>query len=277
MTVCNAAFDTSHPLVLQSSRHAPSDLELGGSLQGVPAGHTRFVSYKTLLSLPQETFTVTDDSNFGKTVEITGVSLANLPAWLGAQPAAKMVIALCDDQYAAHYPAAYFKAHHPILVLKVNGAEPPHWPLGIDRLPMGPYMISHPNFSPAFHVLSHADEAQVPWGVVRLDFRREQTVYAPIEPQGLSAADPAVQQGYEIARQNCFRCHSRSGEGGQKSKLHWHDLEHEATAHPARFDAYVRHPKAFNPHSQMASSPQYDDATLHALRRYFASFAEVTR
>jgi hypothetical protein len=27
----------------------------------------------------------------------------------------------------------------------------------------------------------------------------------------------------------------------------------------------------------MAASPQYDDATLAALRRYFSSFAEVAR
>jgi mono/diheme cytochrome c family protein len=99
----------------------------------------------------------------------------------------------------------------------------------------------------------------------------------PIEPQGAAANDPVVQQGYTIARQNCFRCHSRSGEGGQKSKLLWRDLAHEALMNPTRFDAYVRHPKNIIPQSQMAASPQYDDATLNALRRYFASFQETSR
>ncbi len=277
MTVCTAAFEAQHRLVLQTTRHVPSDLEVGGLLQGVPQGETRFVSYKSLLSLPQETYTVTDDPNFGATVQISGVSLAKLPGWLGAQNGASMVIAICDDKYAAHYPASYVHAHHPLLVLKVNDREPDHWPLGVDRLPMGPYMVSHPSFKPSFQVLSHDDEAQVPWGVMRLDLRREQVVYAPIEPLGEAAKDPVLQQGYAIARQNCFRCHSRSREGGQKSKLLWRDLAQEAVINPTRFDAWVRHPKNINPQSQMAASPEYDDATLSALRRYFASFQEGPR
>jgi len=277
MTVCTAAFEMEHRLVLQTTRHAPSDLEVGGSLQGVPQGETRFVSYTSLLSLPQESYTVTDDANFGKTVQISGVSLAKLPGWLAAQSGATMIIAISDDKYAGHYPTSYVDAHHPLLVLKVNGRRPDHWPLGVDQLPMGPYMVSHPSFTPSFRVLSHDDEAQIPWGVVRIDLRRAETVYAPIEPQGAAAKDPVVQQGYTIARQSCFRCHSRSGEGGQQSKMLWRDLAQEAVTNPTQFDAYVRHPKDINPQSQMVASPQYDDATLSALRRYFASFQETAR
>jgi hypothetical protein len=44
---------------------------------------------------------------------------------------------------------------------------------------------------------------------------------------------------------------------------------------PAWFDAYVRDPKKINAASQMAASPQYDDATLRALRAYFAEFTEA--
>jgi mono/diheme cytochrome c family protein len=274
MTVCTAAFETKQRLVLQTSRHSSSDLEIGGSLQGVPKGEIRFVSYKELLSLPQETYTVTDDTNFGRTVQISGVSLDTLPERLKGQRGTRMVIAVCDDKYAAHYPASYVSAHHPLLVLKVNGKEPAHWPLGVDGVPMGPYMVSHPSFTPSFHVLSHEDEAQVPWGVVRIDLRSEQEVYAPIEPQGVAAKNPLVQQGYAIARQNCFRCHSRFGEGGQKSRVLWSDVAQKAVTNPKHFDAYVRYPKQINPQSQMAASPQYDDATLRALRRYFSSFAE---
>ena len=277
MTVCTAAFKTEHRLVLLTSRHAPSDLEVGGSLQKVPRGETRFVSYESLLSLPQESYLVTDDTNFGTRVQVSGVSLEKLPAWLGAESGASMVIAICDDKYAAHYPASYVAAHHPLLVLKVNGLPPDRWPLGVDRLPMGPYMVSHPSFKPSFRVLSHDDEQQVPWGVVRLDLRNEQSVYAPIEPPAAAAANPDVQQGYIIARQNCFRCHNRSGEGGQKSTLHWREVAHEALTNPARFNAYVRDPKQFNPQSQMGANPEYDDATLAALRKYFSTFAKVPR
>ncbi len=277
LTVCAAAYRPQRRIVLHNSRHAPSDLEIGGSLQGVPPGDTRFVSYQQLLALPQESYTIGDDPNFGRPITISGIALEELPALLGAQPGAAMVIAIADDHYAAHYPASYLRAHHPLLVLKVNGQDPAHWPLGVDRVPMGPYMVSHPGFKPAFQVLSHPDEAQVPWGVVRIDLRREQVVYAPIKPQGAAAKDPAVQQGYTIARQNCFRCHSRRGEGGTKSTIHWGDLTRKAATDPKYFDTYVRTPKLINAHTQMAGNPEYDAATLHALRRYFATFAEASR
>ncbi|MGA7157632.1 MAG: hypothetical protein WBY53_12330 [Acidobacteriaceae bacterium] len=240
----------------------------------MPRGETRFVSYEQLLSLPQESYNVANDPNFGRPITISGVALEKLPALLGAQPGASMVIAIGDDQYAAHYPASYVRAHHPLLVLKVNGKDPAHWPLGVDGVPMGPYMISHPNFQPSFHVLSHQDEAQVPWGVIRIDLRREEKVYAPIQPHGPAARDPLVLQGYTIARQNCFRCHNRLGEGGRKSKFLWGDLAQKAITKPHYFDVYVRSPKKINPRSQMAASPEYDDATLLALRRYFSTFAE---
>jgi hypothetical protein len=50
-----------------------------------------------------------------------------------------------------------------------------------------------------------------------------------------------------------------------------------AATNPNQFDAYVRRPKSTSSQSQMAASPQYDDATLSALRRYFASFQEPSR
>jgi mono/diheme cytochrome c family protein len=257
---------------LYRHRAGASDLEVGGALAGVAKGQTRFVRYSDLLTLPLETYTVTDDTNFGKTVRITGVSLAGLPRWLGAAPGAGMVIAVCDDAYAAHYPAAYLRAHHPVLVLRVNGKDPAHWPVGVDGVPMGPYMVSHAHYTPSFRVLAHDDEAQVPWGVVRLEFRNEQQVYAPIEPRLRS---PLVDQGYTIARQSCFRCHSNGGEGGLKSNRSWGVVARRAQNDPAWFDAYVRDPKKINAASQMAASPQYDDATLRALRAYFAEFTEA--
>ena len=270
MSVMVDAQQTRVPLHRQ--RASASDLEIGGALADVSKGQTRFVRYSDLLTLPLETYMVTDDTNFGKTVRITGVSLATLPQWLGAAPGAGMVIAICDDAYAAHYPAAYLRAHHPLLVLRVNGRDPAHWPVGVDGVPMGPYMVSHAHYTPSFRVLAHDDEAQVPWGVVRIDFRNEQQVYAPIEPRLRS---PLVDEGYTIARQSCFRCHSNGGEGGLKSNRSWGVVARRAQNDPAWFDAYVRDPKKINAASQMAASPQYDDATLRALRAYFAEFTEA--
>ena len=266
---------TAAPLILHRVRARADDLQVGGDLAGVPNGETRYIAYSDLLKLPQESYTVSDDANFVGTVKISGVALEKLPALLGASEGASMVIAVCDDDYDAHYTAAYFKAHHPLLVLRVNGMPPAHWPLGADGFAMGPYMVSHPRFVSAFHVLAHADEAQVPWGVVRLEFRKEDEVYAAIAPHGAHEQDEAVQQGYRIASQNCFRCHSNAAEGGTKSPKTWQTLAEKAANDPHFFDAYVRAPKTLNPKSQMAASPQYDERTMAALRAYFTTFTET--
>jgi mono/diheme cytochrome c family protein len=265
---------TPQHIALHKTRRSKNDLEIGGSLLGVPRGQTRFVTYDDLLTLPQVRYTVTDDTNFGKTVHISGVLLDELAATLSSEGSKGMVIAICDDWYEAHYTGDYLRAHHPLLVLRVNGEPPERWPLGVDGVPMGPYLISHAFYKPSFQVLKHTDEAQVPWGVVRLDFRDEREVYAPIRPIGPSANGLPVQQGYVIARQNCFRCHSRMGEGGTKSSRSWDVVARRAATDPQWFDAYVRNPKRTNPASEMAASPQYDDATLRALRAYFQPFSE---
>ena len=270
----SAVHAASHSLLHKTRQH-PDDLEIGGDLTGVIKGETRFVTYNDLLSLPQETDTVSTDTNFVGTVTISGVPLEKLPALLGAASSAEMVIAICDDSYNAHYPAEYFSAHHPLLVLRVNGLPPAQWPKGADGFAMGPYMISHPSFTPAFHVLAHTDEPQVPWGVLRLDFRNELEVYAPIVPRTSVHAE-TVHDGYAIARQNCFRCHANEGEGGTKSPVSWNEIASKAVHASGYFDQYVRTPKQINPDTQMAASPQYDAATLAALRAYFATFKETT-
>jgi mono/diheme cytochrome c family protein len=269
-SLCVSAENTSQ-LVLHETRQSKSDLEIGGSIKGVPKGQTRFVTYDDLLKLPQVSYAVTDDPNFGKAVEVSGVALEILVAKLASAPGGGMVIAICDDNYDAHYPSEYMRVHQPLLVLRVNGKQPAEWPIGADGFAMGPYMISHPFFKPSFQVLKHSDEAQVPWGLVRLDFRDEREVYMPIEPR---TTGTLKQQGYTIARQSCFRCHSRDGEGGTKSDVSWSGIARHAVKEPDYFDAYVHDPKAINPDSQMAASPQYDAATLRALRAYFADFAE---
>jgi mono/diheme cytochrome c family protein len=271
---CAGVKSTAALVSLHRNRQSPSDLEVGGSLAGIPRGETRFVTFADLARLPLETYTVIDDAGLGKTVRITGIAVERLPALLGAARGANMVTALCSDAYAAHYPASYLRAHHPVLVMRLDGKTSAKWRALSNGEAMGPYLISHPMFLPSFRVLSHEDEAQVPWGVVRIDFEDENRVYAPIEPIGPHAHDVNVQKGYAIARQNCFRCHSRGGEGGEKSKRPWDVVARRAVTDPRYFDEYVRHPRRLNPASQMAASPGYDDATLLALRAYFKPFSE---
>jgi mono/diheme cytochrome c family protein len=226
-----------------------------------------------LLALPQTTYTATDDPDFAGPTEISGVTLEELAKVLAAAPASDMVVAICDDKYRGNYPRAYVMAHHPLLVLRVNGQLPPGWPKDPEtHSSMGPYMISHGKFTPSFKILSHTDEMQIPWGVVRVEFHDEKAVLGAIAPRGPRAQDAAVQAGYRIAEQNCFRCHNQGGEGGEKAGRPWLVLGSWASADPEQFEGYVRDPKKLNAHAEMPGNPSYDDATLRALRNYFATF-----
>lgn len=255
-------------------RQSELDLEIGGDLPGFPAGTVRYISREELLKLPQVEYAVDDDANFAGKVKISGVLLTDLMKALGVVPADKMIVAICVDQYHAHYPEEYLRAHQPVLVLKINGLPPRSWPTNAEvrSAAMGPFLISHAKFMPRFKILAHEDEPQIPWGVVRLEFRKEATVLAAIAARGAHADEAGVRNGYVVAQQNCFRCHDSNGEGGKKSGRPWPVLAAWAEASPARFAAYVRNPQAVNAKSQMAPSPQYDEATMRALIEYFKTF-----
>jgi mono/diheme cytochrome c family protein len=256
-------------------RQLPSDLEIGGDLAGLAPGSTRYVTREELLALPQVSYTVSADANFAASTKITGVALDELIRQFGAATEASMAVAICDDRYLAPYPPGYIAAHHPVLVLTINGEPPERWPKAAedDASDMGPYMISNPEFTPSFKVLAHSDEAQIPWGVVRIEFREEKAFLGAIAPQGPHANLRAVQDGFQIAAQNCFRCHNAGDEGGRKSGISWEVIAAMAALSPQGFAAYVRAPVDQNAAAQMPANPQYDEATLNALSLYFQTFA----
>ena len=259
----------------RAQRLFATDLEIAGDIEGLSAGSARYLSRENLLTLPQVTYAITDDSNFKGSTEVSGVLLEDLMRALVRTRDTDLAIAICGDQYHAHYPRAYLAAHHPLLVLKVNGQPPERWPKDAEGhgQAMGPYMISHHEFTPSFKILAHEDEPQIPWGVVRLEFRNENTLFDAIAPRGPDAADSTVQSGYHIAQQNCLRCHNLGDVGGEKAVRPWLVLSARATASPERFAAYVRNPKSQNPQAQMPPNPGYDDATLAALTAYFRTFS----
>jgi mono/diheme cytochrome c family protein len=200
--------------------------------------------------------------------------LEDLIRVLASSPDSDLAVAICHDQYHAHYPRAYVADGHPLLVLEVNGQPPERWPKSPEEpsQSMGPYMISHRDFVPGSKILAHREEPQVPWGVIRVEFRNEISFFDRIAPRGPNASDAAVQAGYLIARQNCLRCHNAGDEGGQKARHPWLVLSAWATASPKYFAAYVRYPQAQNPQARMYPNPAYDDATLDALIAYFKTF-----
>jgi mono/diheme cytochrome c family protein len=257
------------------SRSSPSDLEIGGELAGVRLGEVRYMTRADLLALPQVTYTVTDDANFTGPTEVSGVLLEELLNRLSAMPEFEMAVAICSDKYHAHYPKAYLATHRPILVLKINGQAPEHWPKDSEGhgLAMGPYLISHAKFVPGFKILGQPDEPQIPWGVVRIDFHKEESVFATITPRGPDARDASVQDGFRIAKQHCLRCHNMGDEGGRKAGRPWQVLAAWASSSPDYFAVYVRNPQSKNPCAQMPGNPGYDDATIRALRDYFDIFS----
>jgi len=274
--------------LLHTERSSAGDLELGGELAGIhpsdkdpslvatgiQAGQTRYVSYEDLLRLPQETYTIADDSNFQGKTEIGGVALSTLAETFGATT--DMLVAICNDQYQTHYPADYITAHHPLLVLRINGQDRDHWPTTSTGDSLGPFLISHPQFKPSFKVLSHEDEPQIPYGVVRIDFRKTSEVFGAIQPSGKWETDSPIGMGYVIARQDCFRCHNMGAEGGTMAQRTWRQLAAIADKHPERFRAIIRNPAAVAPGAKMPGQPGYDEATLDALTAYFKTFAGST-
>lgn len=266
-------------LASHEKRQSPADLEISGDLAGLPSGSVRYITREELLAMPQVSFTASGDTNFTSPAKISGVALEELLKRAGAAPGADMILAICDDNYLAPYPAAYLAAHHPVLVLTVNGQPPEGWPKATEdhASDMGPYMISNPEFTPSFKVLAHEDEAQIPWGVVRLEFREEKTVLAPLAPRGPHAKLQPVEDGFQIAQQNCFRCHNAGSEGGKKSGVSWEALAALAANSPQHFAAYIRSPLAETAGAQMPGNPQYDESTLRALTLYFQTFASPTK
>ena len=263
--------DDDWKTILHAKPSSPGDLELAGEIAGVPAGDTRFASYQDLLRLPQETYSISDDSNFHGKTDISGVALSTLAETFSKS--ADMVVAICYDHYRANYPKDYLAAHHPILVLRMNGQDRDHWPNATSGDSMAPYVISHPEFKPSFKLLSHEDEPQIPYGVVRIEFRKEAEVFGAILPRGKWATDSPVGMGYVIARQDCFRCHNMGAEGGTMAGRSWPQLAEIASKEQLRFRAIIRNPLAVTPGAKMPPQPGYDDATLDALTAYFRTFA----
>src|SRR5580693_677632 len=85
-------------------RMSPSDLEIDGDLRGgSPEQPKRFVTRDQLLSLPQISYTVTNDANFRGPTQISGVALDELIHALAANPDSDIAVAICSDGYATHY------------------------------------------------------------------------------------------------------------------------------------------------------------------------------
>lgn len=267
--------DNAVKLTLRETRSSPWDLEVTGALEGLSVGAKRYLRREDLATLPQVNLSVTDDPNFRRTVRVKGIELDLLARALAAEAQKSVIVALCTDQYRSYYPPAYRDIHKPVLAMEIDGKGPSAWPQNpeVSGLSMGPYLITQANFAPAFKILAHEDEAQIPWGVIRLEFRNQETAFAAIAPHGVTATQPSVQAGYRISQQNCLRCHGPETDEPLKGKLTWAGVAIFAAQAPKNFAAYVQDPKAVAKDAHMPANPTYDGATLDALIAYFRTFA----
>jgi hypothetical protein len=263
---------------LYRTRQLDTDLEVTGMIAGLPGGAVGYVRYADLASLLTVTASIHGDQNFTELgdspgVRVTGVSLGVLAQAFGASRDSDLIDATCTDNYRTHYPADYLAAHHPMLVIAINHLPTASWAAKAHQSDPGPYFIAHADFVPAFKVLAHADEAQEPANVVRLNFSTADATYGAITPRGHFSPSSPEEQGFTIAKQNCLRCHNQGPYGGTKSGRSWSVLSTWAREQPAYFSGYVRNPKAYEPHAKMPGNPEYDAATLAALTAYFRTFS----
>lgn len=263
--------------LLHATRGSKTDLEISWPAVNGSTAVRGFLTYKDLQALPQVTATVEDDETFtalhAPSVQVTGVELGVLAKALRPPASQDIMMARCMDGYVGLYPAEYVAAHHPILVLTVDGLMVSEWAsLKKASFDPGPYMVSYAAFAPAWKVLSHEDRPQIPDQVLEIEFRQQKDVFGPIAPRyGEGAAERA---GFAIAKQNCLRCHNAGPYGGTKAGWPWEMLTLAARTDPAAFGRYVHDPQAVNAQSKMAGSPQYDAVTLAAITAYFQSLAK---
>lgn len=247
---------------------------VSGTAADAAAGSARYIGYADLLRLPQVSVSVKGDPNFaGQNIRVAGVELDVLARAVGALPGSDLIDALCADQYRSHYPASYIASHHPILALKIDGESTAIWAARTRHQDPGPYFITYAHFIPGYRVLSHEEEIQVPINIARLNFSSTALTFGAIAPRGSFPADSPVQQGFAIAKQNCFRCHFQGPFGGTKSGRDWVSLGIWAREQPAFFARYVRDPLSIEPNAHMPGDPEYDAPTLAALTAYFSTFA----
>jgi hypothetical protein len=280
IAACCALLGAGTPSVghlLELKRNSPSDLEITGMITGVAPGASRYISYKTLLSLPQVTVTVKGDDNFDEIsrgrIIVTGVYLDVLAKYLGALAGSNLLSAVCTDGYRAIYSHDYVVAHHPILALKIDGRPVRSWVAQTHSDDLGTYFITHAIFKSSFKVLSQQETPQVPVDIVKLDFSSTQVVFGAIAPHGDDASDSKVMEGFRIAQQHCYRCHNMGDYGGTKARVTWQQIGAYA-ASPSTFEAFILNPRSIDHKVAMPPHPPFDDATAKALQAYFETFAK---
>jgi mono/diheme cytochrome c family protein len=260
-------------------RHSPSDLEV---ITLDPTGRQKpsiFLSRAYLSSLPQTTTSIHADEDFPELptsgTRISGVDLETLIHAIDPSNPNLAAVAICRDEYISPFPSQTIGQHHPILALTMDDLSPHAWAVKHHTYDPSPYFVTYQNFVPAFHILAHQDRAQHPAEIVGLKLLPTSLLVAAITPPGADQLPPGspILDGFQIAQQNCFRCHNSGETGGKKAHRTWQQLGEVAKSRPEFFADWVHNPQSIDPKSKMPPNLKYDQATLKALTRYFQTFA----
>ncbi len=262
--------------LLQPQRRSTTDLEVTGMISGISPTTHWFIPYQSLLSLPQVETTIIEDVNFSELhapkINVSGVELSELAHIIGVLANSDMTTALCIDRYQSQLPSEFVAAHHPILVLKINGLPTSQWAKQTKNEDPGPFLITYLDFKPSFKILAHQDMPQEPTEMFLLDFGTQNEHFGPITPSGQFASDSPVMKGFAIAKENCLRCHNQGAAGGTKSGRTWSNIAAIARRNPVEFADYVRNPQKVDAKATMPGNPTYDQPTLAAITAYFQAF-----
>jgi cytochrome c2 len=261
-------------LDLQAARSSPTDLAVSGLLAGVPAGETRYLPWAELRGLPTRHLRLRDEFIPGEQ-DVTVVFLAELWRALRPAPDADVLLAVCDDGYAAVYRQDFIARYRPFLVLEINGQGPDHWPPPGLRFNPGPYAITvSPGVVPAVADFLDVNHKK-PWGVVALTMARAADAFHDAYAGRWQQLSPRAAAGREIWINSCASCHAGPGTtfGGTKSGQPFAVLAAVAQANPDFFRGYVRHPQALVPGAKMEAHPLYTDAQLAALIAFITAEA----
>lgn len=258
------------PLELRPTRSSPFDLEISGRLTTSPTNG--FVTREQLRSLKLVSVTNQHDGALKKPTVYTGVYLQDLRSALPVAAESDVVFAICDDGYAAHFPADYVAAFRPLLILELDGHPAEDWGKSLaSGVGMPPYYINSAEFAPrkSETAAGRPEAARYPYAVARLEFTTAaQTLDRLKLPSG---ASKAAQAGEKLALRDCLSCHAHGRFGGSNSGRPWLLLKTWA-ANTNYFQRYVRKPRNVQPTAKMPGFPDYGDDALDALTAYFREF-----
>lgn len=254
---------------LMAKRKAPTDLEVSGL--AAKADRPMFVAHAELMQLGTISLTVTNDAELKRDAQYVGLPVDTLLKMLPVAKDADTVFAYAHDAYMGYFTPDYIRRHHPFFALMLDGKPPEQWPRGEYNLPLGPYMVSHPDFKPSDSVLGLPEGPMIPFGVVRVQFARASQTIDRLKVKAATTND-VVSAGQKLALRQCLACHHHDNFGGTKAQRPWLILATWAKADANYFRRYVRNPKAVNPAANMPGFKDWPDETIEAVRRYFAEF-----